>query len=246
MEAENKRKWEEIHRRGGGWVTRPIATIAHSHFRKQIREGDTVLELAFGISENLKALRKRAKGGRIIGIDFSREAVSKAAEDLKGEPGIEVSLGDVHNLALKDNIADKAILNDFFGMYPKDKCIPLLKEIHRVLKPGGLFMFTAYTQKIEGTEGVSSSHPFTQSELREFIREHLGPSPKVEIKTIPENEHEWKEEIHKRIKSLAQETLKRKGYWDFNLKSVKEAIKKAEKGVKLEDMWLICVRKATE
>jgi ubiquinone/menaquinone biosynthesis C-methylase UbiE len=176
--AKAKKGWETSHSRG--WGTRLIGENAYKFFVPAIEPGDAVGELAFGPSEFLKMIKEQAGEGKVIGLDISEKAVKNAKEKIKKED-IELIQADAHRLPLKDEIFDKLLMVDFFGMYPKPICVRLLKEAHRVLKPGGTLMFTAYSQKVKGTPGYTTSYGFSKEGLLKFISAHLKYAPKVRI-----------------------------------------------------------------
>ncbi len=105
-----------------------------------IKEGDTVIDLGSGAGNDAFVARAIAgEGGKIIGIDFTEEMISKAREnaDKLGFNNVEFRFGDIEKMPVTANKADVIISNCVLNLVPdKDKAF---KEIYRVLKPGGHF-----------------------------------------------------------------------------------------------------------
>eukprot|EP00656_Telonema_subtile_P020953 TRINITY_DN21_c0_g1_i1.p1 TRINITY_DN21_c0_g1~~TRINITY_DN21_c0_g1_i1.p1 ORF type:complete len:293 (+),score=59.86 TRINITY_DN21_c0_g1_i1:142-1020(+) len=75
--------------------------------------------------------------GTAIGVDMTPEMLtrSRAAAKEGGHKNVQFRLGEIENLPLADNIADCVISNCVINLSP-DKA-RVLREIFRVLKPGG-------------------------------------------------------------------------------------------------------------
>ncbi len=113
------------------------------HWRKRtldmldIRPGDRVLDIATGTGD--MALQAMANnGGDIVGIDLSRNmlqtALSKWRERRKDAP-YPVLQGDALNTPFRDGSFDKAMVA--FGVRNMIDIDGFLREVHRVLRPGG-------------------------------------------------------------------------------------------------------------
>lgn len=78
----------------------------------------------------------RRLGYRVIGIDISHEACVIAQG---AEPGIELIVADTQRAALRDHSVDAVIS---LGVVEHDEAGPVraLRELHRILKPGGLLI----------------------------------------------------------------------------------------------------------
>ncbi len=106
----------------------------------KINKGDTVIDLGSGAGNDCFVARHEAgPEGKVIGIDFTPIMIEKArinAEKL-GYNNVEFREGDIDNMPVNDNIADVIVSNCVLNLVPnKEKVI---KEIYRVLKPGGHF-----------------------------------------------------------------------------------------------------------
>ena len=104
-----------------------------------LKEGDTVLDLGSGAGIDAFLASKLVKqGGKVIGIDFTREMLikaKKAAVD-NGFKNVEFRKGDIENsIPVEDNSIDVAISNCVINL-TNDK-IKAFREVYRVLKKGG-------------------------------------------------------------------------------------------------------------
>lgn len=96
-----------------------------------------VLDVACGTGDfTIEIARKAAKGSRITGIDLS-EGMMKVGREKIESAGIEATLeyGDCEALTYPDNSFDRVSVG--FGVRNFEHLSVGLKEMHRVLKPGG-------------------------------------------------------------------------------------------------------------
>lgn len=106
----------------------------------QIKKGDTVIDLGSGAGNDCFVARyETGETGKVIGIDFTEAMINKArvnAEKL-GFNNVEFRFGDIDNMPVSDNIADVVVSNCVLNLVPNKQKV--IKEIYRVLKPGGHF-----------------------------------------------------------------------------------------------------------
>jgi ubiquinone/menaquinone biosynthesis C-methylase UbiE len=124
------------------YLDRVAATgIGRSYKRRMLDElglgaGQTVLDLGCGPGTDLAALAEAVTAtGRVIGVDHDRAMADIARERNAEMPGVEVRLGDIHDLPLPDHSADRA-RTDRVLQHVADP-LRALGEIRRVLRPGG-------------------------------------------------------------------------------------------------------------
>jgi len=106
----------------------------------QIKSGDTVVDLGSGAGNDCFVARSIAgEKGKVIGIDFTEKMIEKAREnaDKLGFNNVEFRLGDIEQMPLTANIADVVVSNCVLNLVPNK--FNVLKEVCRVLKPGGHF-----------------------------------------------------------------------------------------------------------
>lgn len=107
--------------------------------RMKVKEGEQALDVCTGTGDWALALAKEVgHEGKVVGLDFSQNMLSVAEEKLKNEPYNHVTFihGDAMNLPFADNSFDYATIG--FGLRNVPDYEQVLKEMHRVIKPGGL------------------------------------------------------------------------------------------------------------
>ena len=105
-----------------------------------ISEGDTVVDLGSGAGNDCFIARAEVgESGKVIGIDFSPQMITKARNNAlkRGYVNVEFLEGDIENMPLLDNTADVVVSNCVLNLLPEKNII--FKETYRVLKPGGHF-----------------------------------------------------------------------------------------------------------
>jgi demethylmenaquinone methyltransferase/2-methoxy-6-polyprenyl-1,4-benzoquinol methylase len=106
-----------------------------------IRDGQTVLDLACGTADMMIELKKTGKKISLIGGDFSYNMLKIGKEKLR--EGV-FSVSDAHCLPFQDESFDR-ILIAFGFRNVTDKALGL-KEMHRVLKKGGTACILEFSQ----------------------------------------------------------------------------------------------------
>ncbi len=105
-----------------------------------IKKGDTVIDLGSGAGNDCFVARHETGAeGKVIGIDFTPVMVRKArlnAEKL-GFNNVEFREGDIDDVPVNDDVADVMVSNCVLNLVPDKQKV--IKEIFRVLKPGGHF-----------------------------------------------------------------------------------------------------------
>ncbi|MDL2246549.1 class I SAM-dependent methyltransferase [Methanobrevibacter sp. OttesenSCG-928-K11] len=112
-----------------------MASWGVSHLN--INNTNIILDIGCGGGVNLKRFSKIAKNGKIYGIDYSDVSVQKSKELNKDNNLVEVMEGSVSDLPFEDNTFD--LITGFETVYFWPDFEEDLKEVYRVLKPGGTF-----------------------------------------------------------------------------------------------------------
>lgn len=106
----------------------------------QIKAGDTVVDLGSGAGNDCFIARHvTGESGKVIGIDFSENMISKARinADKLGYNNVEFRAGDIENTPIGADVADVVVSNCVMNLVPdKPKAFG---EVYRILKPGGHF-----------------------------------------------------------------------------------------------------------
>jgi ubiquinone/menaquinone biosynthesis C-methylase UbiE len=127
-----------------GWMT--TMTIAHARWTADlmsVEPDDHLLEVGFGNGANIALLAERASRGRIAGAEISKTAVEMASR--RNARAIAEGRVTLHHAAggalpFDDGSFDKACT--VATMYVIADPSEVFKEMHRVLKPGGLAAVT--------------------------------------------------------------------------------------------------------
>ncbi|MFH1445739.1 MAG: class I SAM-dependent methyltransferase [Nanoarchaeota archaeon] len=102
-----------------------------------IKKGTSVLDVGFGRGELLLHCSKA--GAQVTGIDYSKDAYKIARNVLIGHD-CDLITADARKLPFKSNSFDKIISNDTIEHMNREDGIKMLKEMYRVLKPGGFMI----------------------------------------------------------------------------------------------------------
>jgi demethylmenaquinone methyltransferase/2-methoxy-6-polyprenyl-1,4-benzoquinol methylase len=101
-----------------------------------------VLDLCTGTGDLLPILTKRF--GKVMGADFCLPMLERAGKKLKSCPETKLIQADALNLPFNDESFD--IVSVAFGVRNFENLERGLKEIHRVLKPGGSALILEFGQ----------------------------------------------------------------------------------------------------
>ncbi|MDD5070083.1 MAG: class I SAM-dependent methyltransferase [Candidatus Omnitrophica bacterium] len=107
----------------------------------------TILDFGCGPGFLLDKLIKSG-ASKVYGLDFSRQSVDKANaahQDKKTFKGA-VCLDNLPSL-FKDNTFDVVVAVEVVEHLSEDYLLEMLKEVHRILKPGGFFIVTTPNQE---------------------------------------------------------------------------------------------------
>lgn len=120
--------------------------------------GETLLDLGSGAGMDLFMARmKFPDSGTLYGMDKLPEMVKKAERirDKKGMENIEFVQGALIDMPFEDASIDKMISNCVINLEPNKKKV--YEEMHRVLKPGGMFFVSDITLKQDLTDDMRQS-----------------------------------------------------------------------------------------
>jgi arsenite methyltransferase len=100
--------------------------------------GESVVDLGCGAGiDTFIAAKKVGPTGQVIGVDMTETMLDKARKALEdiGYSQVQFKSGIIEELPIADNWADVIISNGVFNLAPNKEQV--LREIYRVLKPGG-------------------------------------------------------------------------------------------------------------
>ena len=113
-----------------------------------IRNGERVLEVAFGTGLNIVEILKRNPEGWVDGIDVSTKMTEKTKKRISriGQKNFSLHLGDCRHLPFADETFDLLMNQYLLDILPVDDFLPLLLEFKRVLKHGGRMVLVHMTK----------------------------------------------------------------------------------------------------
>lgn len=106
----------------------------------KIKKGDVIIDLGSGAGNDAFIARhETGETGKVIGIDFTPAMIEKARHnaEVRGYKNVEFRQGDIEKMPVTANAADVIVSNCVLNLVPNKNAV--IKEIYRVLKPGGHF-----------------------------------------------------------------------------------------------------------
>jgi arsenite methyltransferase len=115
-----------------------FAGVANPFALGTLERGEAVLDVGSGAgTDSLVAAQMVGPGGRVTGVDMTREMLAKAraAAMTRGATNVEFLEGEVERLPFADASFDVVISNGVIDLIPDKDAV--YSEIHRVLRSGG-------------------------------------------------------------------------------------------------------------
>ncbi len=119
------------------WGHRPLTRWAISFL--DVQPTDHMLDVGCGGGMAIQLIARIAIEGFVAGVDYSEEMVQQARKRNSAAVWagrVEIKHGNVVALPYNDESFDKVIAVETFYFWPDP--VANLKEVHRILKPGGL------------------------------------------------------------------------------------------------------------
>jgi SAM-dependent methyltransferase len=103
--------------------------------------GSKIIDL--GVGNGRTTIPIFAMGYEVVGIEFCRELVEYANEQY---PDVSIVEGDARQLDFQDESFDGALfsLNGIDYMYPVAERLQVMREVLRVVRPGGIFIVSSH------------------------------------------------------------------------------------------------------
>lgn len=129
--------------------------------RVPVAEGDSVLEVACGTGIVTRHLQDTLpKNARIVATDLNESMLAYARAKFGPDDVVEWKQADATSLPFADGSFD-AVVCQFGLMFFPDK-VAALREVHRVLRPGGVFVFNVW-DSIDKNELAQITHQTVSS-----------------------------------------------------------------------------------
>ncbi|MBS1575524.1 MAG: arsenite methyltransferase, partial [Bacteroidetes bacterium] len=124
----------------------------------KIKKGDVVIDLGSGAGNDAFIARyETGETGKVIGIDFTPAMIERARAnaEAKGVNNVEFRQGDIERIPVSANVADVIVSNCVLNLVPNKDAV--IKEIYRVLKPGGHFSISDIVLEGNLPEGIKAA-----------------------------------------------------------------------------------------
>jgi ubiquinone/menaquinone biosynthesis C-methylase UbiE len=154
-----------------------------------INKDDTILDIGCGGGKTVNTLAKAATQGKIYGIDYSEDCVkvtSKINKRFIGAGRVEILHTSVTSLPFSDDSFDLVTAVEAYYFWPD--LIENLKEIRRVLKPGGSLLLINEAYRHDKFEKRNTKWArlcnFTYhlpEEFREFLKDAGYSSIQIDV-----------------------------------------------------------------
>jgi len=118
------------------WKDRLVASLPKRRF-------PVCLDLACGTGDLCRRLAAKYPAGTIIGLDLT-EAMLGQARNRGQLPNLRYGVGDMGHIEQPDNSVD--IVTGGYALRNAGDLAEALREIHRVLKPGGIAVFLDFSK----------------------------------------------------------------------------------------------------
>ena len=123
-------------------AVKSFAGVANPLLLRPLRKGERVVDVGSGAGfDCFVAAHRVGPSGRVVGVDMTEEMLSKARATAAsiGFDHVEFRQGLAENLPVEDGWADAVISNGVINLCADKQTV--LREIYRVLRPGGHLEF---------------------------------------------------------------------------------------------------------
>ena len=143
-----------------------VSFIYRWHSREMPRHGINILEVGCGAGNNLWFAAR--EGFNVSGIDISQTAIEYAKERLSND-GLDADLqvGSFNKLPWENTSQDLGIDHCATACVGFNEKIQAIKEMHRVLRPGGLFFLNGYSDKHTSCQAGTKKSDYIVTDIQQ-------------------------------------------------------------------------------
>ena len=143
-----------------------LIDVERYRFAARYVAGKRILDIASGAGYGSSMLLTSGGAASVIGVDCSAEAIA-AAQDKYGSPRLQFYTGIAEEIPLSSESIDVAVSIETFEHLHNPTL--LLRELHRVLVPGGVVMLST-----PRNESATRLHPANPFHIREYSWDEFG------------------------------------------------------------------------
>lgn len=151
--------------------------------------GGRVLEVGCGQGVGVELLLDRFGAGEVVAIDVDAKMVRRARRRLRDRAGqVQIKTGDACAIGEPDASFDAVV--EFAAVHHIPNWRDALKEVARVLRPGGQFVFEDHdVTRHSWIAKVLFAHPAERFTAQEFVEALAGLGIEVEDRLTDRNGH---------------------------------------------------------
>ena len=158
--------WEELYARGEQLNRYPFDAVVSFVFRyfpqKRKRGEFSILEVGCGAGNNLWFAAR--EGFNVCGIDASKSAIQAAVRRFEQEElHADLRVGSFDQLPFGEGEFDLAIDRLALTYSPKPVAMEALRELRRVLRPGGKFFCCPYSDAHDGATSTRANEDIVEN-----------------------------------------------------------------------------------
>ena len=150
-------------------ANRAVYAATGAAVARLIHPGDTVLECACGTGAIAAAIAPAC--ARVVATDYSEGMLKQARKKLAKYSNVTVEQADITDLRYANDSFDAVVAGNVIHLLPEPG--DALKELKRVVKPGGTIIVPTY---VSLTDGANNPIPRLLSRLGVRFQEHFTPA----------------------------------------------------------------------
>lgn len=143
--------------------------------KQYLQPNFNVLDIACGTGFGSALMAESVPSGNVTGCDISAEAVQHNAQHFSQVPNLKFEAADATNLQFADNTFD--LVASFETLEHVDDYEAMLRELRRVLKPGGRLVLSTPNFPVNSPSGVVTNpyhvREFTYDQMRQMFPPHF-------------------------------------------------------------------------